>query len=181
VSLEYDPNQLDERGRYGVRARIENDGQLMFTSTQFNAAFGTSGSIRETQNAPVIVMLTRTASKPASSSPSLTGTRWVVEAIRGEPVGPGAGGRSPDLTLEGSEPRAHGFAGCNQFTGGYTLAGEQLSFGQMAMTMRACAEGMAVEQSLAKALGETKGQRREGNKLLLLDGDGTTLVTLKAE
>jgi putative lipoprotein len=181
LSIEYDPKKLDERGRYGVRARIENDGALMFTSTQFNPAFGKSGSIDETPNAPVIVMLTRTGSKPAASSPSLTGTRWVVETLRGEPVGPGAGGRAPDLTFEGSEPRAHGFAGCNQFTGGYTVAGDRLSFGQMAMTMRACTEGMDVEQSYAKALAQTKSQRRDGNRLFLMDDEGSTLVTLRAE
>ena len=32
VTLEYDASKLDRRGRYGVRARIENDGRLTFRS-----------------------------------------------------------------------------------------------------------------------------------------------------
>ncbi len=32
--LIYDPAAIDDRMTYGLRARIENDGQLMFTSTE---------------------------------------------------------------------------------------------------------------------------------------------------
>jgi putative lipoprotein len=32
--LVYDPSRIDERSRYGLRARIEHDGELMFTSTE---------------------------------------------------------------------------------------------------------------------------------------------------
>jgi putative lipoprotein len=32
--LMYDPAAIDERMRYGLRARIEKDGELMFTSTE---------------------------------------------------------------------------------------------------------------------------------------------------
>jgi putative lipoprotein len=32
--LVYDPSAIDERMRYGLRARIEHDGKLMFTSTE---------------------------------------------------------------------------------------------------------------------------------------------------
>lgn len=32
--LVYDPAAMDERMRYGLRARIENEGKLMFTSTE---------------------------------------------------------------------------------------------------------------------------------------------------
>jgi putative lipoprotein len=30
----YDPSAIDDRMRYGLRARIEMDGKLMFTSTE---------------------------------------------------------------------------------------------------------------------------------------------------
>lgn len=32
--LVYDPSAIDERMRYGLRARIEHDGELLFTSTE---------------------------------------------------------------------------------------------------------------------------------------------------
>ena len=37
--LEYNPEQLNDRGRYTVRAQIRNDGKLLFTSTSAIAAF----------------------------------------------------------------------------------------------------------------------------------------------
>lgn len=39
LTLEYNPQQLNDRGRYTVRAQIRNDGQLLFTSTSVIAAF----------------------------------------------------------------------------------------------------------------------------------------------
>lgn len=39
--LVFDPSKIDERMTYGVRARIENQGQLMFTSTEHIDPFAT--------------------------------------------------------------------------------------------------------------------------------------------
>jgi len=180
VTLEYDPAVLSLQGRYGVRARIENEGRLLFTSTQFNSAFGTNGSPAEPTNDPVKVLVSRVPSTRAPSGAPITGTRWVLQSLGGKPAGLGAGGRAPDITLQGSESRAAGFAGCNQITGGYTLEGDQLSFGQMAMTRRACADGMELERDFAKALQETKSYRIEDDTLSLRDENGTVVAALRA-
>ena len=181
VTLRYDPAVLDDKGRYGVRARIMNEKRLMFTSTQFNPAFGQSGAVADVPNSPVEVLVRRTAGTSPSAEPSITGTRWVLRTLGGKPAGVGAGGRAADLTLQGSEPRASGFAGCNQFSGGYTLDGDQLSFGPTAMTMRACTEGMDLERDFSIALRDTKGYRVEEGKLSLLDQEGALLAELAAE
>jgi len=180
VTLDYDPSKLHERGRYGVRARIENDGQLMFTSTQFNPAFGANGSYDSPAHAPVQVLVSRVAGRGETAAPSITGTRWVLEKLRGEPTGSGAGGQAPHITLQGAEPRVSGFAGCNQISGGYTLDGNQLAFGQMAMTMRACPEGMDLERELAKALEETQSYEISHDLLRLRNEHGTVVAELKA-
>lgn len=49
--LVYDPSAIDDRMRYGLRARIEHDGQLMFTSTEHIEPF---------TGEPVRIMVTRT-------------------------------------------------------------------------------------------------------------------------
>ena len=116
-----------------------------------------------------------------SAEPSITGTRWILRKLAGNPAPLGAGGQAADVTLHGSEPRASGFAGCNQFTGGYTLEGNQLSFGKTAMTMRACADGMELEQDFAVVLRDTKGYRVERATLILLNEDGAVLAELSAE
>jgi putative lipoprotein len=114
LTLEYDPAKLHGRGRYGVRARIENEGQLMFTSTQFHPAFGTHGSIEAPANDPVQVLVRRVSGATKTNTTSITGTRWAFKKLRGEDAGTGAGGKAPFFTLQGAEPRISGFAGCNQ-------------------------------------------------------------------
>jgi putative lipoprotein len=39
-SLPYDPEKLQDRGRYVVRVRIEDDGRLLFINTESTPAFG---------------------------------------------------------------------------------------------------------------------------------------------
>lgn len=40
VTLKYDASTLDERHRYGIRARIENEGKLIFINTEHIDPFG---------------------------------------------------------------------------------------------------------------------------------------------
>ncbi len=51
--LVYDPAAIDERKRYGLRARIEHDGGLMFTSTEHIEPF---------TGEPVRIMVSRAGS-----------------------------------------------------------------------------------------------------------------------
>lgn len=53
--LVYDPSAIDQRMTYGLRARIEHDGQLMFTSTEHIDPF--AGEPGE----PVRIMVSRTS------------------------------------------------------------------------------------------------------------------------
>jgi len=92
VTLSHQPSELDPRGRYGVRARIENEGQLMFISTRFNPAFGTDGSADSPAHDPVSVMVSRVAAGRNAKGSSITGTRWFFKTLYGEDAGTGAGG-----------------------------------------------------------------------------------------
>lgn len=181
VSLRYDPSSLSPKGRFGVRARIENDGSLMFTSTRFIPAFGTDGEPDSAPNDPVQVLVQRTAGTANTTATSITGTRWVLKTLRGEAAGLGAGGRAAYILLQGAEPRVSGFTGCNQISGGYSLEGKMLSFGQLAMTMRACMEGEDLERAFANALDETRRYAMEGRVLELIGEDGEVVARLQAE
>lgn len=58
------------------------------------------------------------------------------------------------------ESRVSGYAGCNYFTGGYTVTGEGLSFAPMAVTKRMCArEVMSIEQEFLQQLTQVNGFR----------------------
>jgi putative lipoprotein len=38
-AIDYDPNRIDERRRYALRASITLDGNLMFTTTEYTDPF----------------------------------------------------------------------------------------------------------------------------------------------
>ena len=83
---------------------------------------------------------------PAGSVPALTSREWVLVTLNGRPAPLGAGKRAATLRLEAEARTAAGFAGCNRFSGSYTLDGSRLTFGAPAATRMACDEGMDLEQ-----------------------------------
>ncbi|MGI9042991.1 MAG: META domain-containing protein [Gemmatimonadaceae bacterium] len=90
---------------------------------------------------------------PPDPGTILTNTDWVLVAL-GERTSPaGAGGRPVTLRIEtGSTAVAAGFAGCNRYTGAYTIRGDSITFGPSASTKMACAEGMDLEQGYLTTL-----------------------------
>ena len=93
-----------------------------------------------------------TAATPPTR-PQLRDRLWVVTAV-GEFTAPiGAGGEGLTLTLGLEDSRASGFAGCNRFTGNYSLDGGKLTFGPLAATRMHCTEAMDLEAAYLEALG----------------------------
>jgi hypothetical protein len=60
--------------------------------------------------------------------------------------------------------------------GSYRLSGSNLTLGQRASTLMACAEGMDTEKAFLKALARVRTWKIEGQQLELLDGDGHLLA-----
>ena len=85
---------------------------------------------------------------------AMSGTDWELVELEGQsdPPPTGVGGRRPTLRFEPDSARVAGFAGCNRFSGSYTVDGSSFRFGPLAMTRMACAEGMDVEQRLVRVL-----------------------------
>ena len=102
---------------------------------------------------------------------SLTDTYWKLLELESEPVTTPEGMREAHVILASAESRAHGFAGCNNFFGGYQTEGESLTFSAMGATMMACAEGMDTEQAFLGALGETTRYTISGQFLHLYAND----------
>ena len=75
-----------------------------------------------------------------------------------------------DGTVSGSN-------GCNRFTGPYTVDGDQLEIGQVAVTEMACEPPAdAVERAFMAALEEVAGWSVEDGELTLSDADGKELL-----
>ncbi|MBW2508370.1 MAG: META domain-containing protein [Deltaproteobacteria bacterium] len=181
VSVLYDPEALTGRGVYGVRAHIENDGKLMFSSTTFNPAFGKDGRTDSPVNDPVNVVVERMkGSAKVTKGPYLLGTTWTLLELAGKPAGTGAGNRAPNLMLQGVDAIVSGFAGCNRFNGRYSLRNDDVSFSQMTMTTTVCDDETELEKQYTKALANTARYRIQEGKLLLYSSDGRELARFEA-
>jgi putative lipoprotein len=175
--LSYDPTRIDARGRYALRARIEADGNLLFTNTSHVPAFeGAPGE-------PVEILVSRVSgsagTEPVSGS-GVTGVTWRLVALDGEPASQGAGDRPVDMMLDDSG-RVSGFSGCNRFMGTYARTHNRLSFSQLASTMMACPEGMDLEQRFLDALAGVSAYHLDGGGLALLDDQGKVILSFESD
>jgi heat shock protein HslJ len=134
----------------------------------------------------VEVLMTRTAAGATPPGPAtavgsledaaaLVGPTWVAEDIQSRGV---IDYLQSHITLE-ADGQAHGFGGCNNFTGRYTLEGRGLTFGPLGGTRKACPPAiMNQETRFHEALGETRAYRFENTLLFLLDAQGALVMRL---
>jgi heat shock protein HslJ len=112
---------------------------------------------------------------PPTQSPmgdtTLAGPVWVLDSLPGIASIAGSGGRMPELRF-GADGNAGGFSGCNSMGGPYTVSGDSLTFGPLAMTMMACDEGMEVERAFGAALERVVRFARRDSTLELFDANG---------
>jgi len=171
-TVEYDTDKIHEKGRYALRARIEANGRLIFTSTEQIPAFDRD------PDKPVKILLSRVSSTkamgnvpPPKPDASLTDTYWKLIELRGEPAVIGAGDRELHMVLITEDSRVRGFSGCNKFTGTYKVEQDHFQFSQMASTGMACMDGMEQEQRFLSALEVTTDFKISGDSLSLHGAD----------
>lgn len=171
-TMEYDPARIDSRHRYAVRARIEVNGQLMFTNTTQIPAFSAA------EGGPLEILVSRVGggrggprSTPPTPNASLVNTYWKLVELNGQPATLGAGERELHMVLISEGNRVRGFSGCNRFTGSYELTDSQLRFKPLAATRMACMEGMEQEQRFLESLAEAMRFSISGDSLALYSGD----------
>jgi putative lipoprotein len=83
-----------------------------------------------------------------------------------------------DITL-GSDGKAFGRGGCNQFFGKYKLEEEGIRIGPLASTMMYCERTMAVEDAFLKALGAVRKVRSEEDTMDMWSEDGATALVFR--
>jgi heat shock protein HslJ/uncharacterized lipoprotein YbaY len=116
----------------------------------------------------------------ASNAPTLENTPWRLTQLRGKPVVVTDRQREPQLILQPEQHRVSGSGGCNRVSGGYTLAGDRLTFGRVAGTMMACGDGMEQERVFLDALSQVVRWRIDGQRLELVDARGEVLARFDA-
>lgn len=170
-SLAYDPARIEPRFTYAVRAEIVLDGRVLFRTDRIHPVLTRGAGDR-------VELLLARAREGAAAAPELVGPLWIAEDIAGR----GVVDRSRTSMSFDAAGRVAGLGGCNRFTGGYTLDGDRLRFGQMAGTMMACPPALAEqEQRLHAALAQVRGWRIANGLLHLTDEAGATVIRLAAE
>lgn len=105
----------------------------------------------------------------------LEGAAWRLEELPGAQVAALAKLDRP-VTVRFESGRLSGFAGCNNFSGSYTLAGNQLKIGPVASTQMACPEpASSIETAFHKALSGTLVFAVDGDHLAATTAAGETL------
>ena len=109
----------------------------------------------------------------------ITGKVWVLDRLNGAAPVP-----NTIITAEFTEDgQVGGSAGCNSYSGPYTVSGSSIEFKQpMASTMMACEEPvMEQETAYFQVLAAAKSFAVKGDQLTLNDAGGKALATYKAQ
>ncbi|HEY2977460.1 MAG TPA: META domain-containing protein [Burkholderiaceae bacterium] len=117
---------------------------------------------------------------PSTATASLENTYWKLTTLRGQPVVVPDRQREPHLILQPAQHRVAGSGGCNRLSGGYTLAGDRLTFGRTAGTMMACVDSMEQERAFLDMLAVVARWRIDGQRLELIDSRGEVLARFEA-
>jgi heat shock protein HslJ len=126
----------------------------------------------------IAVLLSACADPGEEGAADPTSESWILQAgtLDGADI-PIVDGYPITLIFDEPEGTAGGKSACNQWFGGYTLSGNELTFSDIGQTMMACVdEGvMESEEAFVAALGLVEIFTMEGNELNLT-GEGVDLL-----
>ncbi len=108
---------------------------------------------------------------------ALIGTKWTLTSIfSGDVVSSVVSGTKVTVVLAADET-VSGSAGCNSFSGTYSVADDGVSFSPLATTKMACAGYvMAQERVFLDAMSEVASYVIDGEQLTVSDGSGAMLL-----
>lgn len=103
---------------------------------------------------------------------------WKIDTVGGEKVTTLE--KEAFLSFDENENRVHGCLGVNTVNGAYTVDGNKISIGELAMTMMAgLPQDMDTENKLRNALISVTSVKAKGaGKLILMDDSGAAVMTL---
>ncbi|WAJ70879.1 YbaY family lipoprotein [Catenovulum adriaticum] len=107
------------------------------------------------------------------SDNKLANTQWQVTQINNQALI-----ENSKVTINFSEQKIYGSAGCNQYTADYQLNSPEIKLSTIAVTKKACMAAELAEQEsrFLILLGEVKQFTTGNNNLTLLDGSGNKLI-----
>lgn len=131
--------------------------------------------------APLVLAVSACADDGPSNAADIEGVEWQIDEITGEVAADiDLGGAAvPTLLLE--DGTASGSSGCNTFSGEFSIDGDTLELGELAVTEMACDDDiMAVESAYLAALGEITVFEQDGELLELTSESTDTVLVYSA-
>jgi heat shock protein HslJ len=107
---------------------------------------------------------------PATSSTTITGVKWKLIELMGQPVADSINGKEPFITFKKEDSSYAANGGCNGLGGKFELNEKTLriTFKQGMSTMMACAD-MTVENGLKKVFEDADNYTMSGDSILSLN------------
>jgi heat shock protein HslJ len=128
------------------------------------------------------IILTLAVTLAACGAPAaaadLGGTTWKLVSY-GPPASatPAIPNASATLTFD-KDGKVSGNAGCNSFSGNYTLSGSQVSFGPIAATLMACSDAsMQQEAAVFSVLAGSRKYKLDAGVLTIFSESGDSVIT----
>jgi heat shock protein HslJ len=117
---------------------------------------------------------------PGTSGPALEGTPWALQQLEVDAtLTEVPSDVAASLYLQ--DGQASGDAGCNTFSGDYSIDGDALTFGPMMSTMMVCeGEKASTEAAYLAGFPRVASYSIDGDALILLDGTGNPVMTYAA-
>jgi len=176
MDLRYNAAQIKPQHRYALRARIELNGQLLFTNTQQIDAF-TNQSAEPTE---ILVSQVRSDIK-GDGQVGLTSTHWQLSMLGTEAITADVTLHTPYITFNQDDNKVMGFAGCNRFSGNYDTLANSVNLTQLLTTKKLCFQQMNLETQFLTALSDTANYKIIGNTLTLYSHSGLALGQFTAQ
>ncbi len=174
-TLEYNKAAIDERFSYSVRATVTRGDRLLLTTDTHYPVLtrGAGDAVELMLIAPAPMPKTSTStSKPNAP---LTNTYWKLTAIEDETYQHETRNREPHIQFGKQPGKVSGFTGCNAFSGDYVLSNNEVELAGLAVTQRACLEGMDVEHRFTQNLAHIDEYLISGDTLILLQNGAEAL------
>ncbi len=119
------------------------------------------------------VLTSCTGNEDTMSDP-LDGTSWKLFAYRKSRPIPGT-----TITAEFENGQVQGSAGCNTFSGEYSISGGMIHFENVAITLMACLDPEGVmeqEQLIMEFIWDAQNYRLSADQLMIFRSDGEALT-----
>lgn len=161
-------------------AGIMTQETVYLSAIQGAATYSLSGGTLTIKDSGGKALLTYSTVPPYQMTPApLTGTMWYLNSYVDSKGKPWTTGSANPISIQfADDGMVNGNAGCNSYSGSYTVTGNSITISGFATTLKICGDPvMDLERSYLGILPAMKVYKISGNELTLSDGVGTiTLV-----